>query len=119
MYEIFPRIQERSNQLAGTLSGGEQQMVAIARGMMCGPKLLMLDEPSLGLMPKLVEEVFSFVQRINKLGTTIVIVEQNVNETLKFADYAYIVSEGEIALHGTPQELLKDDEIRRIYLGHS
>ena len=96
-----------------------QQMVAIARGMMCGPKLLMLDEPSLGLMPKLVEEVFSFVQRINKLGTTIVIVEQNVNETLKFADYAYIVSEGEIALHGTPQELLKDDEIRRIYLGHS
>ena len=119
MYEIFPRIQERSNQLAGTLSGGEQQMVAIARGMMCGPKLLMLDEPSLGLMPKLVEEVFSFVQRINKLGTTIVIVEQNVNETLKFADYAYIVSEGEIALHGTPQGLLKDDEIRRIYLGHS
>ena len=119
VYEIFPRLEERKNQIAGTLSGGEQQMVAIARGMMCGPKLLMLDEPSLGLMPKLVEEVFSFVQRINKLGTTIVIVEQNVNETLKFADYAYIVSEGEIALHGTPQELLKDDEIRRIYLGHS
>lgn len=119
VYERFPRLKERAKQLAGTLSGGEQQMVAIARGMMCGPKLLMLDEPSLGLMPKLVEEVFSFVQRINKLGTTIVIVEQNVNETLKFADYAYIVSEGEIALHGTPQELLKDDEIRRIYLGHS
>ena len=119
VYEHFPRLKERMNQVAGTLSGGEQQMVAIARGMMCGPKLLMLDEPSLGLMPKLVEEVFSFVQRINKLGTTIVIVEQNVNETLKFADYAYIVSEGEIALHGTPQELLKDDEIRRIYLGHS
>ena len=119
VYERFPRLKERKRQLAGTLSGGEQQMVAIARGMMCGPKLLMLDEPSLGLMPKLVEEVFSFVQRINKLGTTIVIVEQNVNETLKFADYAYIVSEGEIALHGTPQELLKDDEIRRIYLGHS
>ena len=119
MYELFPRLYERKKQKAGTLSGGEQQMVAIARGMMCGPKLLMLDEPSLGLMPKLVEEVFSFVQRINKLGTTIVIVEQNVNETLKFADYAYIVSEGEIALHGTPQELLKDDEIRRIYLGHS
>ena len=119
MFELFPRLKERQKQIAGTLSGGEQQMVAIARGMMCGPKLLMLDEPSLGLMPKLVEEVFSFVQRINKLGTTIVIVEQNVNETLKFADYAYIVSEGEIALHGTPQELLKDDEIRRIYLGHS
>ncbi len=119
VYARFPRLKERAKQLAGTLSGGEQQMVAIARGMMCGPKLLMLDEPSLGLMPKLVEEVFSFVQRINKLGTTIVIVEQNVNETLKFADYAYIVSEGEIALHGTPQELLKDDEIRRIYLGHS
>ena len=119
VYSLFPRLKERSWQAGGTLSGGEQQMVAIARGMMCGPKLLMLDEPSLGLMPKLVEEVFSFVQRINKLGTTIVIVEQNVNETLKFADYAYIVSEGEIALHGTPQELLKDDEIRRIYLGHS
>ena len=119
MFELFPRLKERQKQIAGTLSGGEQQMVALARGMMCGPKLLMLDEPSLGLMPKLVEEVFSFVQRINKLGTTIVIVEQNVNETLKFADYAYIVSEGEIALHGTPQELLKDDEIRRIYLGHS
>ena len=119
VFEQFPRLKERRKQVAGTLSGGEQQMVAIARGMMCGPKLLMLDEPSLGLMPKLVEEVFSFVQRINKLGTTIVIVEQNVNETLKFADYAYIVSEGEIALHGTPQELLKDDEIRRIYLGHS
>lgn len=118
VYKRFPRLQERRRQTAGTLSGGEQQMVAIARGMMCGPKLLMLDEPSLGLMPKLVEEVFSFVQRINKLGTTIVIVEQNVNETLKFADYAYIVSEGEIALHGTPQELMKDDEIRRIYLGH-
>lgn len=119
VFDLLPRLKERRNQPAGTLSGGEQQMVAIARGMMCGPKLLMLDEPSLGLMPKLVEEVFSFVQRINKLGTTIVIVEQNVNETLKFADYAYIVSEGEIALHGTPQELLKDDEIRRIYLGHS
>ena len=119
LYEIFPRIKERSSQLAGTLSGGEQQMVAIARGMMCGPRLLMLDEPSLGLMPKLVEEVFSFVQRINQMGTTIVIVEQNASETLKFADYAYVVSEGEIATHGTPQMLLQKDEIRKIYLGHA
>ena len=119
LYEIFPRIKERSSQLAGTLSGGEQQMVAIARGMMCGPRLLMLDEPSLGLMPKLVEEVFSFVQRINQMGTTIVIVEQNASETLKFADYAYVVSEDEIATHGTPQMLLQKDEIRKIYLGRA
>lgn len=119
MYDIFPRIKERSSQLAGTLSGGEQQMVAIARGMMCGPRLLMLDEPSLGLMPKLVEEVFSFVQQINQMGTTIVIVEQNASETLKFADYAYVVSEGEIATHGTPAELLQKDEIRKIYLGRA
>ena len=119
MYDIFPRIKERSSQLAGTLSGGEQQMVAIARGMMCGPRLLMLDEPSLGLMPKLVEEVFSFVQQISQMGTTIVIVEQNASETLKFADYAYVVSEGEIATHGTPAELLQKDEIRKIYLGRA
>ena len=117
MYEIFPRIKERSHQMAGTLSGGEQQMVAIARGMMSGPSLLMLDEPSLGLMPKLVEEVFAFVQEIRRLGTTIVIVEQNASETLRFADYAYVVSGGEVVLHGKSEELVADDNIRKVYLG--
>ena len=117
MFCIFPRIKERLGQLAGTLSGGEQQMVAIARGMMSDPELLFLDEPSLGLMPKLVEEVFEFVKRINEMGKTIVIVEQNANETLHMADYAYILSEGEVAMEGTGSNLLQNDQVQKIYLG--
>lgn len=117
MFEIFPRLKERLDQLAGTLSGGEQQMVAIARGMMSAPRLLMLDEPSLGLMPKLVEEVFDFIKRINHMGTTVVIVEQNAGDTLLMADYAYVISEGEVVLSGTGEDLLKNDEVQKVYLG--
>lgn len=117
MFHIFPRLKERLNQKAGTLSGGEQQMVAIARGMMSAPKLLMLDEPSLGLMPKLVEEVFEFIRKIKEMGTTIVIVEQNAHDTLQMADYAYVISEGEVVLSGTGKELLDNDEVQKIYLG--
>lgn len=117
MFDIFPRLKERLNQIAGTLSGGEQQMVAIARGMMSAPKLLMLDEPSLGLMPKLVEEVFEFIRKINNMGTTIVIVEQNAGDTLRMADFAYVISEGEVVLMGTGEELLGNDDVQKIYLG--
>ena len=117
MFEIFPRLKERLDQLAGTLSGGEQQMVAIARGMMSAPRLLMLDEPSLGLMPKSVEEVFDSIKRINHMGTTVVIVEQNAGDTLLMADYAYVISEGEVVLSGTGEELLKNDEVQKVYLG--
>lgn len=117
MFTIFPRLKERLKQLAGTLSGGEQQMVAIARGMMSAPKLLMLDEPSLGLMPKLVEEVFAFIQQINAMGTTIMIVEQNASETLHMSNHAYVISEGLVALSGTAQELLLNDEVQKVYLG--
>ncbi|MDY5221555.1 MAG: ABC transporter ATP-binding protein [Eubacteriales bacterium] len=117
VYSIFPRVKERSKQLAGTLSGGEQQMVAIARGLMTGPKLLILDEPSLGLMPKLVEEVFEFVREINRMGITIIIVEQNVTETLQMCDYAYVIQNGATVIHGTGASMLDSAEIRSAYLG--
>ena len=117
VYSIFPRVKERSKQLAGTLSGGEQQMVAIARGLMTGPKLLILDEPSLGLMPKLVEEVFEFVREINHMGITIIIVEQNVTETLQMCDYAYVIQNGATVIHGTGASMLNSAEIRSAYLG--
>jgi branched-chain amino acid transport system ATP-binding protein len=116
-FEFFPRLKERRKQLAGTLSGGEQQMVAIARGLMAAPKLLLLDEPSLGLAPKIVEEVFAKVQQIGKTGVTVLIVEQNVVDGLSISDRGYVVENGEILLQGTPKELLGNEQVRAAYLG--
>ena len=116
-FELFPRLKERRKQLAGTLSGGEQQMVAIARGLMAAPKLLLLDEPSLGLAPKIVEEVFAKIQQIGKSGVTVLIVEQNVVDGLSISDRGYVVENGEITLQGTPKELLANQQVRAAYLG--
>ena len=116
-FELFPRLKERRKQLAGTLSGGEQQMVAIARGLMAAPKLLLLDEPSLGLAPKIVEEVFAKIQQIGKSGVTVLIVEQNVVDGLSISDRGYVVENGEITLQGTPKELLANQQVRTAYLG--
>ena len=116
-FELFPRLKERRRQLAGTLSGGEQQMVAIARGLMNAPKLLLLDEPSLGLAPKIVEEVFAKVQQIGKSGLTVLIVEQNVVDGLSISDRGYVVENGGITLQGTPKELLGNQQICEAYLG--
>jgi branched-chain amino acid transport system ATP-binding protein len=116
-FEFFPVLKERRRQLAGTLSGGEQQMVAIARGLMAAPKLLLLDEPSLGLAPKIVEEVFAKIQQIGKSGVTVLIVEQNVVDGLSISDRGYVVENGTITLQGTPKELLGNEQIRAAYLG--
>ncbi|MCI8505119.1 MAG: ABC transporter ATP-binding protein [Lachnospiraceae bacterium] len=118
IYEIFPILSERKTQLAGTMSGGEQQMVAIGRALMSDPELLILDEPSLGIMPKLVDEIFEFIKKINKeMGVTIVIIEQNAEKTLAFSDYAYVISEGQTVIEGTGEALMKDDQVQRVYLG--
>ncbi len=118
MFQLFPILQTRRNQLAGTLSGGEQQMLAIARGLMSKPKLLMLDEPSMGIMPKLITEMFEMVQRLNKQeGLTILLVEQNVQEALELADYAYVLQTGRIVMEGPPPDLLGTDVIKKAYLG--
>lgn len=117
IYEIFSVLKERMNQRGGTLSGGEQQMLAIARGLMSRPKLLMLDEPSLGLMPTLVTQVFDTIKRINAEGTTILLVEQNVREALELAHRAYVLQTGNIVLEGTGEELLESDLVRKAYLG--
>ncbi len=116
--DIFPRVRERLPQLAGSLSGGEQQMVAIARGLMAGPKLLIMDEPSLGLSPLLVEQMFEVVRLVASRGTTVLLVEQNVFHTLKLADRGYVLENGAIALTGTGAELLGNPHVRRLYLGH-
>ncbi len=116
-FEFFPRLKERRTQMAGTLSGGEQQMVAIARGLMAHPKLLLLDEPSLGLAPKIVEEVFENIQRIRGRGVTVLIVEQNVVDALSIADRGYVVENGAIEMQGTSKELLNDERVRAAYLG--
>lgn len=116
--ELFPRVRERLNQFAGSLSGGEQQMVAIARGMMADPSLLLFDEPSLGLSPLLVEQMFDIIRTVTKQGITVLLVEQNVYNTLKLADYGYVLENGSIALSGTGEELLANPHVRRAYLGH-
>ncbi|MDB9778518.1 ABC transporter ATP-binding protein [Burkholderiaceae bacterium] len=117
MLTLFPRLRERSSQLAGTLSGGEQQMLAISRGLMAEPKLLMLDEPSLGLSPLLVEEMFDLIKRIRAENISILLVEQNVAQALEVADKAYVLENGTIRFEGGPQELLASDALRQAYLG--
>jgi branched-chain amino acid transport system ATP-binding protein len=115
--ELFPKLKERRRQLAGTLSGGEQQMVAIARGLMAAPRLLLLDEPSLGLSPKVTEEVFARVQDIRTRGVTVLIVEQNVVDGLSISDRGYVVEHGRVTMSGAAPDLLRDDKIRAAYLG--
>lgn len=117
MYEYFPVLADRKNQTAGTLSGGEQQMLAIARGLMAQPKLLLLDEPSLGLAPLVVQEIFRMVTRIRETGTTILLVEQNAFQALSIADYGYILENGRIALQGSCKDLKENEEVRKSYLG--
>jgi branched-chain amino acid transport system ATP-binding protein len=113
----FPRLKERLEQKAGTLSGGEQQMLAMGRGLMSLPTLMMLDEPSLGLAPVLVSTIFEIIEKINKQGTSILLIEQNVFHSLKIADRGYVLENGEIALSGSGQELLQNPHIRKTYLG--
>jgi len=117
VYGLFPRLKERSWQSAGTLSGGEQQMLAIARALMSRPKLIMMDEPSLGLAPIIVQGVFDIISEINRQGVTILLVEQNANMALKAADRAYVMETGRITMSGTGQELSENEEIRAAYLG--
>jgi branched-chain amino acid transport system ATP-binding protein len=117
VYELFPRLKERRHQMAGTLSGGEQQMCAIGRGLMSQPQLLMLDEPSLGLAPKLVDEIFEFITNIARQGVTILLVGQNVNYTLQVSHYGYVMETGRITLEGTSQMLMNNEFVRRAYLG--
>ena len=116
-FSLFPRLREREKQLAGTLSGGEQQMLAIARALMARPKLLLLDEPSLGLAPQIVETIFTIIGEINKAGVTILLVEQNAHLALGIAHHGYVLETGSVVQSGTGQELLKSPEIRKAYLG--
>ena len=119
VYELFPRLKERSWQYAGTLSGGEQQMLAVGRALMSKPKLIMMDEPSLGLAPLVVQDIFSIIRTINEQGVTVLLVEQNANMALKVADLAYVLETGEITMTGTGAELLADPKVREAYLGKS
>ena len=117
VYDLFPRLRERSWQAGGTLSGGEQQMLAVARALMCKPKLIMMDEPSLGLAPLVVRGIFDIIREINAQGVTVLLIEQNANMALKVADYAYVLETGRIGLSGTGKELLTNDDVRKAYLG--
>lgn len=117
VYALFPRLKERAKQQANTLSGGEQQMLAIGRALMGSPKLLILDEPSLGLAPLLIKDIFQTLKRIKEEGTTILIVEQNALATLKIADYAYVLELGKISMHGKAEDLIKDERLIAAYLG--
>lgn len=117
VFELFPRLQERIKQTAGTLSGGEQQMLAMGRALMSRPELLLLDEPSMGLAPLLVKQIFDIIQEINSTGTTILLVEQNAKMALSIADRAYVLETGKIALSGPAKELMESDEVKKAYLG--
>ncbi|MCR5482601.1 MAG: ABC transporter ATP-binding protein [Clostridia bacterium] len=117
VYELFPRMKEREWQLAGTLSGGEQQMLAVGRALMSRPKLLMMDEPSLGLAPLVVKDIFAIIKQINEAGVNVMLIEQNAKAALEIADFAYVMETGEITMSGTGKELLASDEIRKAYLG--
>lgn len=117
VFEFFPRLQERRKQVAGTLSGGEQQMLAMGRALMSKPKLLMLDEPSMGLAPILVDEIFAIIDKLHKAGSTILLVEQNAQMALSVADRAYVMETGKITLSGTGEELIRSDAVRKAYLG--
>ncbi len=119
VYSLFPKLKDRSWQQAGTLSGGEQQMLAVGRALMSRPKLLMMDEPSLGLAPLIVKELFNIIKEIHKQGMTILLIEQNAFAALKIADLAYVLETGKISLKGTGQELLCNDEVKKAYLGES
>jgi branched-chain amino acid transport system ATP-binding protein len=116
-YEMFPMLEDRHKQFAGTLSGGEQQMLAIARALMCKPKLIMFDEPSMGLAPKIVEQVADTIMNINSDGTAVLLVEQNAYMALNMANYAYVLETGKIALNGKAQDMLGNDHVRKAYLG--
>lgn len=117
IYTLFPRLQERSWQIAGTLSGGEQQMLAVGRALMSKPKLLMMDEPSLGLAPLVVKDIFAIIRKIRENGVTVLLIEQNANAALKIADYGYVLETGSIALEGDGEALLTNPEVRAAYLG--
>jgi len=117
VYSLFPRLEERAWQMAGTLSGGEQQMLAVGRALMSRPKLMMMDEPSLGLAPLVVKGIFDIIKEINKQGVTVLLIEQNANMALKIADYGYVLETGHISLAGTGAELLNNDAVKKAYLG--
>lgn len=119
IYSLFPRLKERHWQLAGTLSGGEQQMLAVGRALMARPKLIMMDEPSLGLAPLVVKDIFNIIKTINESGITVLLIEQNANMALKIADYGFVIETGNIILAGTGEELLKNESVKEAYLGKS
>jgi branched-chain amino acid transport system ATP-binding protein len=117
VYELFPRLKEREWQKAGTMSGGEQQMLAVGRGLMTKPKIMMMDEPSLGLAPLIVKDIFEIIKKINKEGVTILLIEQNAKAALEISDYAYVLEIGQIVLEGKGQDLLHNEEVKNAYLG--